>query len=299
MKRIALVLSVIVSLMMTGFVASAAPAAADTITNPDGSQYEEVTITANGDTGEISVTNPAVNPTSVYASVVKNADYTEWDALYVSPGTTGILHGNPAFGDGRAEVYVDYSNDFNTDPVRKQYLVEWTTTPTPILVTPTKPAQAGNVVTIPSVTGVTYLVSGAPVTGQYTLTQNTTVNAQPNEGYAFSSGTVSSWSYVYTPPRVTVTSATLKFVRMPTSRKPGKVVLTLKSATGVPVTGKAVLYIKRSGVTKKIAVTVSGTNTAIRVPKLRRGVWAFQGKFLGNSRFTAKNTKIYKVRIRR
>ena len=64
-------------------------------------------------------------------------------------------------------------------------------------VTPTAPTQVGNVVTIPSVTGVLYTVSGLPVTGDVTITEDTIVDADPTTGYIFPVGATASWNFLF------------------------------------------------------------------------------------------------------
>lgn len=65
-------------------------------------------------------------------------------------------------------------------------------------VTPEAPTAAGNDVTIPAVDGVTYTVNGAPVSGTYTMTEDTTVVAVPQAGYVFPDGATASWEFTFT-----------------------------------------------------------------------------------------------------
>ena len=72
-------------------------------------------------------------------------------------------------------------------------------------VTPTAPTYnpTTHVLTIPTVTGVTYYdVTGeTPVTlsaGNTTLTRTTDVEARPNTGYSFPHNTDNDWTYAYT-----------------------------------------------------------------------------------------------------
>jgi len=64
-------------------------------------------------------------------------------------------------------------------------------------VTPTKPTQAGNVVTIPTVTGVRYLIDGVVRTGTYTLTADKIVTAEPLAGYRFPDPTDADWLFEF------------------------------------------------------------------------------------------------------
>ena len=66
---------------------------------------------------------------------------------------------------------------------------------------PTAPTYNGttHVITIPSVTGVTYKIGGTTVTGTVTLTtgQTKVVRAYPNSGYYFPEGADDDWSFTY------------------------------------------------------------------------------------------------------
>lgn len=64
-------------------------------------------------------------------------------------------------------------------------------------VTPTEPTKAGNDITIPTVTGVVYRVDGEPVTGTYTMTEDTVVTATPEQGYTFPAVSDDDWYYAF------------------------------------------------------------------------------------------------------
>lgn len=66
-------------------------------------------------------------------------------------------------------------------------------------VTPTKPTNVGNTITIPSVTGVTYYDGETALTaGAYVITEDTVITARPNTGYYFPAGVDDDWWYDYT-----------------------------------------------------------------------------------------------------
>jgi hypothetical protein len=65
------------------------------------------------------------------------------------------------------------------------------------VATPTKPANTGNVITIPTVTGVVYKIDGQIVTGSVTITENTLVTASPTTGYKFPSVIDADWLYIF------------------------------------------------------------------------------------------------------
>jgi hypothetical protein len=64
-------------------------------------------------------------------------------------------------------------------------------------VTPTAPTFAANVITVPTVAGVTYDIDGEPVTGTVTITENKVVTAEPNQGYKFPDETQTQWGFVH------------------------------------------------------------------------------------------------------
>lgn len=63
--------------------------------------------------------------------------------------------------------------------------------------TPTAPTFAANVITIPTVTGVTYYINNVAVTGDVTITANTIVVARPNAGYKFPPVIDDDWMFTY------------------------------------------------------------------------------------------------------
>jgi hypothetical protein len=64
-------------------------------------------------------------------------------------------------------------------------------------VTPTEPTNSGNDVTIPAITGVTYYIDGAEVTGVVTITEDVLVTAMPNAGYVFPAVVDTDWFYSF------------------------------------------------------------------------------------------------------
>jgi hypothetical protein len=68
---------------------------------------------------------------------------------------------------------------------------------TVIEVTPLAPTynSTTDVVTIPTVTGVTYKIAGEAVTGTVTITEDTVVTAVPNDGYAFPAVSDDDWYF--------------------------------------------------------------------------------------------------------
>ena len=68
------------------------------------------------------------------------------------------------------------------------------------VVTPVKPAQAGNVITIPGTAGIVWSVDGERVeAGPHTITENVIVTATPAAGYQFPPKTDADWGFNYTP----------------------------------------------------------------------------------------------------
>lgn len=66
-------------------------------------------------------------------------------------------------------------------------------------VTPVEPTynSSTHVITIPSVTGVTYYIDGEPVTGTVTITEDTGVEALPNAGYQFPADADNYWLFTF------------------------------------------------------------------------------------------------------
>lgn len=66
-------------------------------------------------------------------------------------------------------------------------------------VSPTKPTQVGDDVTIPTITGVVYEINGEVVTGTITLTENVIVTAKPAPGYQFPPTDDTDWGFAPAP----------------------------------------------------------------------------------------------------
>lgn len=67
-----------------------------------------------------------------------------------------------------------------------------------ILATPIAPTYntVNDTITIPTVTGVNYTINGDIVTGNVVITEDTTVDADPNVGYYFAPNTTSFWTFI-------------------------------------------------------------------------------------------------------
>lgn len=65
------------------------------------------------------------------------------------------------------------------------------------VVTPTKPEQVGNTITIPTVVGVDYRIDGEIVTGTVNITEDTLVQATPQIGYRFPAVVDDDWLFEY------------------------------------------------------------------------------------------------------
>lgn len=65
-------------------------------------------------------------------------------------------------------------------------------------VAPVEPTQAGNVVTIPTTTGVVYKINGEVVSGAVTITEDVMVTAEPAAGYVFPNVSDRDWFYPFT-----------------------------------------------------------------------------------------------------
>jgi HK97 family phage prohead protease len=109
---------------------------------------------------------------------------------------------------GELTFFEDFDIDFN----QHKYLLETRcsgalTKPKSALVirrdqgteaTPAAPTMTGNVITIPTVTGVDYLINGEVVTGTYNMTETTDVDAEPKAGYYLAPLSTRHWVFTYT-----------------------------------------------------------------------------------------------------
>lgn len=69
---------------------------------------------------------------------------------------------------------------------------------TVVVATPTQPTFASDVITIPTITGITYWINGEVATGAVTIATDTVVTATPNDGYKFPPVIVNEWLYHHT-----------------------------------------------------------------------------------------------------
>ena len=110
---------------------------------------------------------------------------------------------------GQVNMFDDFDIDFN----QYKYLIEGRMSGALTLpksaqaifrsegteVVPTQPSfnQDTNTITIPSVTGVEYLVNGEVKTGKVVITEDATVEASAKEGYYIKSNTPRDWDFTY------------------------------------------------------------------------------------------------------
>src|SRR5699024_3309450 len=69
-----------------------------------------------------------------------------------------------------------------------------------IIVTPDAPVFEANVITIPEVEGVDYVIGDQVVSGDVEITEDVTVDARALEGYALDETATASWDFVYVAP---------------------------------------------------------------------------------------------------
>lgn len=65
------------------------------------------------------------------------------------------------------------------------------------VVKPLAPTRTGNVITLPSTTGVVYKINGKTVSGSVTITKNTMVLAVPAPGYQFPPDVDADWGFEF------------------------------------------------------------------------------------------------------
>ena len=109
---------------------------------------------------------------------------------------------------------ISFFDDFDIDFNQNKYLMETRvsgalTKPksalvikraTGTLATATAPSFNGdtNTITVPTSTGVIYLIDDEPVTGEVEIIEDTTVVAVADDGYYLAAGATTSWTYSYT-----------------------------------------------------------------------------------------------------
>ena len=155
------------------------------------------------------------NTEAELAAALRVADIVEVEPMVDYPDIVGIMvnladYTVGADKGGQVSMFDDFDLDYN----QLKYLLETRasgalTKPKAAvvinrqvgtLVNPTAPSynNTTHVITIPSVTGVTYLIDGEAVTGTVTIDETTEVEASADSGYTFPSNTTTSWTFVYT-----------------------------------------------------------------------------------------------------
>ena len=149
------------------------------------------------------------------ASVLRVSEIVTVEVLEEYPDILGILVNLSDYTVGTDKGgEVNFFDDFDIDFNQNKYLLETRvsgalTKPKSAVVvrrqsgtpvTPTAPSFNGatNTISIPSTSGVVYLINSEPATGSVTITEDTEVVATPASGYYFPSNIVTSWSFTYT-----------------------------------------------------------------------------------------------------
>ena len=115
-------------------------------------------------------------------------------------GTVSVL--TPALPAGIVDVQLSWTmNGLAQDPIvyPDGFTFEG---PSHEEVTPAEPGFADNVITVPAVEGVEYLIDDLIVTGRIEITEDTTVTARAIEGYVLAEEAVATWDYIYIEPVV-------------------------------------------------------------------------------------------------
>ena len=166
---------------------------------------------------EVTAAAPTQSGNTVTIPVVEGVIYVD--------GSDAVLSGGVTLADGQTLVVTATADD---GYVLADGVHEWEFTyeeedpdpdpdPDPIEVTATAPTQSGNTVSIPEITGVTYLDGdSSELSGDVILTdgQTLTVSATADEGYVLADGT-HEWTFSYEeedpdpdPVEVTATAPT-------------------------------------------------------------------------------------------
>lgn len=154
---------------------------------------------------------------------------------------------------GQVSMFDDFDIDYN----QYKYLIETRCSGALVLpksalvfwkapgtkATPTAPTfvSATNKLTIPTVTGVGYYIAGVKQSaGDQTISANTTVTAQPENGYYFEPNTVTEWTFEYNPgTKVTPTAPTFdgttNTITIPTCQGVGYYINNVEQSAGTVV----------------------------------------------------------------
>ncbi len=141
----------------------------------------------------VTATAPTQKDNVVTIPTVNGVDYLVDDKVVTEPIT--LTDGQKVTVTARAQ---------------EGFVLDATTTPTwtfeykdsgdqTTTVTPKAPTQGADEVTIPTVTGVDYLVDGKVVTGTLTIPDGTTivVTARAQDGYVITEGATTRWTFTY------------------------------------------------------------------------------------------------------
>lgn len=147
------------------------------------------------------------------ASILRVKEIVTVEVLEEVPGIRGIIVNLQDYTVGTNQGgEISFFEDFDIDFNQEKYLMETRlsgalTKPKSAIVlrrdagdpvTPAAPTFADNVITIVPTAGVIYTIEDEPVTGNVTITEDTTVDAKADTGKYIPSNTTTSWSFTYT-----------------------------------------------------------------------------------------------------
>ncbi|WP_181410903.1 Ig-like domain-containing protein [Nocardioides humi] len=117
-------------------------------------------------------------------------------------------------------------------------------------------------------------------------------------GDANLNGSQTQVAYTVNPAAPSAVAGKVK--KAPTSKKAGKVKVTVAAPAGAaPASGKVKLVLKKGSVKNKVTATLSNGAIKVSVPKLAKGTWQLTVKYVGDSNYTAADSATVKVKVKR
>ena len=150
------------------------------------------------------------------AAAIRVSRLVAVEAMEAYPSILGIMVNLTDYTIGTNKGgELNFFDDFDIDWNQYKYLIESRlsgalTKPKSAVVvkrtvgtaaTPVSPDFAGetNTITIPTTTGIIYLIKAEVVTGSIVITETTEVNAEAASGYFIPANTTSDWTFTFTP----------------------------------------------------------------------------------------------------
>lgn len=101
--------------------------------------------------------------------------------------------------------------------------------------------------------------------------------------------------------KATPKAPAVKVLKRPTSKKAGKVRVTLAAPSSdlARPTGKVELILRKGSATKKKVGTLANGVTTITIPRLAKGKWKLTARYLGDARYLTRSSTTVTIKVRR